>query len=112
MRWQLVHEGPFLLGFAIPHNLTPNSVLIPFDTVRGGSNRGTVAIVIGYDDKFSIPMTYKSPPSQLETGAFLIQTVRTRFGSDNDCAWLPYDFIYSRLAQDAWALKITSDTLS
>lgn len=108
MRSWLVHGNPFLIGFAVPHNISKNSTLIPLDVHRGGTIGGTACVVMGYDDDFPLfgQVKVKQPNSieNLESGAFLVQTCCGQCWPQ--LMWLPYAFVESRFARDAWAIRI------
>jgi len=109
MKHWLVYGNPFMLGFSVPHCISPSAVSIPFETLRGGSMGGTSCVVMGYDDQFSALDQLERYQSQFSTqpaiGAFLIQTCWGRHWGDQGYAWLPYAFIKNRFACDAWAVK-------
>ncbi len=108
MKYWLACGNPFILGFSVPHSISPNAVSIPFETLRGGSMGGTSCVVMGYDDQF--PMLdqlnrRKSQASEAFSGAFLIHTCWGKHWGDRGYTWLPYAFVENRFACDAWAVK-------
>lgn len=112
MKYWLAYGNPFILGFSVPHSVSPAAVSIPFETLRGGSMGGTSCVVMGYDDQFSAlyPLEqnqYKF--SQHPNGAFLIQTSWGKHWGDQGYSWLPYEFIENRFACDAWAVECSFD---
>jgi len=116
MKFWLSHGNPFLLGFAVPHNISIDTTLIPLDVRRGGTIGGTSCVVMGYDDELRISdhvPVYHERIENSHSGAFLIQTNwghgGQNYGVSNreewGFAWLPYAYIETRFACDAWAIK-------
>jgi len=108
MKYWLAYGNPFMLGFSVPHSISPSAVSIPFETLRGGSMGGTSCVVMGYDDEFPALdqlNRHHSRSKQSATGAFLILTCWGQQWGDQGYAWLPYAFVENRFACDAWAVK-------
>ncbi|MEO1525735.1 MAG: C1 family peptidase [Planctomycetota bacterium] len=106
-RW-LAQGNPCVLGFAVPTTLMiEDSASIPFDVDRGGTAGGSACVAVGYNDHFELRKSVNHPlirPESRSRGAILI---RTCWGSDwgeSGYGWLPYAFVESRFACDAWAI--------
>lgn len=110
MRNWLAHGNPFLLGFAVPHNVSQYSPIIPLDIQRGGTLGGTACVVMGFDDEIQlfgqVNVAHTNLIEHIDTGAFLIQTCWD--SSWHQPMWLPYAFVETRFACDAWAIKFDS----
>ena len=117
MKAWLVRGNPFVIGFAVPINLPQQSGLIPFDLRRGATLGGTACVVMGYDDhyeSFVTPAELASTGAKDERelllnrgtrGALLAKTCLRFAGSKDGYVWLPYEFVQSRFARDAWAIS-------
>ena len=103
-----MHGNPFLIGFAVPHNISRNSPLIPLDVRRGGTIGGAACVVMGYDDDLQlfgqVKVNHPNSIEHLDSGAFLVQTCWGQ--SWPQLMWLPYAFVESGFACDAWAIKV------
>ncbi len=97
-RW-LWGGSPFLIGFAVPRNFSMHSRAISFDVSRGGTLGGTACVVMGFDDNFPV-----AEYAGETTGAFLARTCWGPDWGDRGFIWLPYAYVESRFARDAWAV--------
>lgn len=97
-----------VIGFSVPQSLfASHSDVIPFDPNRGGSAGGTACIVMGYDDELRLPFPANHPQvseRNWSSGAFRVKTCWGNSWGDNGYGWLPYAFIESQFARDAWAM--------
>lgn len=106
-RW-VANGNPCLIGFAVPTTIMCNELdSVPFDVHRGGTGGGSACIVMGYDDHFRLPSPIHhsrvSPQSRV-AGALLIKTCWGDSWGNQGYGWLPYAFVESRFACDAWAV--------
>lgn len=108
IRHWIASGNPCLLGFAVPANIfSDGTEVIPFDLDRGGTRGGTACIVFGYDDCFPLPQRIRHPTisgASAVAGAFLIKTCWGEAWGNQGYAWLPYAYVESRFACDAWAV--------
>lgn len=107
MKAWLVRGNPFVMGFAVPINLPQQSDLVPFDLRRGGTLGGTACVVMGYDDRYEtyVASEKASHPPEVTCGALLAKSCLQFAGSEDGYIWIPYEFIQSRFARDAWAIS-------
>lgn len=106
-RW-IEYGNPCVMGFAVPTTVLFNEFeTVPFDVHRGGTSGGSACIVMGYDDHIPLQSRINHPfvsPSNREAGALLIKTCWGDSWGDGGYGWLPYAFVESRFACDAWAV--------
>ena len=111
MRGHLFCGNPFLIGFAVPATVfAAEQNLISFDPAIGNTIGGSVAVVMGYDNNFQLPYKIQNrsvdQPNRSK-GAFLVRTCWGSRWGDNGFGWLPYAFVDTRFAHDAWAITHT-----
>jgi len=111
MKSWLFHGNPFLIGFAVPHNLSTSSNLIPFDSVRGGTIGGSACVVMGYNDDyptsaFKSQTAHSANQAICHSGAFLIRPCSDRQWGQQRYCWLPYAFVENHFASDAWGIQL------
>ncbi len=107
MKFWIANGNPFLIGFAVPHNISRHSVTVPFDAHRGGTLGGTACLVMGFDDEFPVFNDVRTRDSRAPSemcGAFIIQTNWGTEWGDGGCLWLPYIHVETGFARDAWAV--------
>ncbi len=108
IRHWIASGNPCLMGFAVPTTLVSNDFdTVPFDASRGGTGGGSACIVMGYNDHAPLQSRIHHPlvsASSRESGALLIKTCWGDSWGSNGYGWLPYAFVESRFACDAWAV--------
>lgn len=108
MKYWLFSGDPFVIGFAVPNHVTRDSKVIPLDIREGGTLGGTAGIVMGFDDRYPTANHVRGHHQRIENskrGAFLVLTCWGNDWGNNGFVWLPYAFIESGFARDAWATE-------
>ena len=93
---------------AVPSSLALNGhSVIPFDPTRDGTMGGTACVIMGYDDQLPLPAAIEFPLISQHSrvaGAFLVKMCWGDLWGDSGYGWLPYAFIESGWARDAWGV--------
>jgi C1A family cysteine protease len=74
---------------------------IPYPAPGESAEWGHAVVAVGYDDKKKVTNLICNEST---TGALLIRNSWGKEWGDNGYGWLPYDYVFTKLATDFWSL--------